>query len=73
MQGLERGRGGAEHDRHARVPGPHHRQVAGGIVEAALVLLVGGIVLLVDDDEPEIGHGREHHRAGAEHDAGAAA
>jgi len=30
-------------------------------------------VFLVDDDQPELRHRGEHHRAGTEHDAGAAA
>ena len=71
FHGLERRRGGAEHQRHAELPGAPHRQVPGRVAEAVL-LLVAGVVLLVDDDQPRPWQRREDGRAGADDDLGGA-
>ena len=55
--GLDRRRGGGEHNWNFRLARAHHRHVAGMIADAIL-LLVGRIVLLIDDDQAEIGIGR---------------
>ena len=63
---FERGGGGGEDHRNVLEPGPHHRHVAGVVLDAVF-LLEGGLVRFVDDDEAEVGVGQEQRRAGADH------
>ena len=65
---LDARRGRAQHERGAgarRPPARHRARVVARVV----VLLVRGVVLFVDDDQPQVAEGREHRRAGAEHEA----
>ena len=64
--GLDRRRGGGEHDRNFGLARAHHRHVA-GVIAHAVLLLVGGIVLLIDHDQTQVGIGQEQRRARADH------
>ena len=64
--GLDRRRGGGEHDRNFRLARAHHRHVA-GVIAHAVLLLVGRIVLLIDDDQTQIGIRQKQRRARADH------
>ena len=64
--GLDRRRGGGEHDRNFRLARAHHRHVA-GVIAHAVLLLVGRVVLLIDHDQPQIGIRQKQRRARADH------
>ena len=68
---FQAGGGGAEHHHGLLHLGADHRHVA-RVVAGRFLLLVGMLVLLVHDDQPQPLHRREHGRARADGDAGAA-
>ncbi len=68
---LQRRRGRAEHDRHAALACPPHRDIARRVAHAFL-LLVGRVVLLIDQDQPQTRQRREHRQPRAEHNVGMA-
>ena len=68
VQRFQRGRGAAEHDRHAELARTHQGEIA-GVVADAVLLLVAGVVLLVDDDQARVRQWREHRRTRADDDA----
>jgi hypothetical protein len=72
LPALDRRRGRGEHDRDPLQLGPHHRDVAGVILDS-LLLLEAGLVRFVDDDQPEPGVGEEERGTGADHHFGIAA
>ena len=67
MPCLDRRGGGGQNDREMFDKAPHHRDVAGMIMDAFL-LLEARLMRLVDDDEAEIGIGQEQGGAGTDDD-----
>ena len=64
VEGLGRGRGGAQHERTA-IATRHLGRYLARVVARAGALLVTGLVLLVDDDEAQITERAKERRAGA--------
>jgi hypothetical protein len=69
MEGLQRGRGGAQHDRDVALVRAPDRHVARRVAQA-LLLLEGGIVLLVDHDQAQARQRHEYRKTGTEHNVG---
>ena len=67
---LDGGRGARHDDGEAFEMPPHHRDVAGVILDPVL-LLEARLVRFVDDDQTEVGVGQEQARPRADHDLGA--
>ena len=68
VEGLGRGRGGAQHER-APIAARHLGSHLARMVARAGALLVAGLVLLVDDDEAKIAERAKERRAGAHNHA----
>ena len=71
LEGLERGRGGAEDDWAALEVGTDHGEIA-ALIFGRVFLLVGILVFFIDHDEPEVGEGSEDGGASSDHDPGLA-
>ena len=69
VEGLGRGRGGAQHEWATITPRHLGRHLA-RVVARAGALLVAGLVLLVDDDEAQVAERAKERRAGADDHAG---
>ena len=69
VEGLGRGRGGAQHKRTA-IAARHLSSHLARMVARAGALLVAGLVLLVDDDEAQVAERAKERRAGADDHAG---
>ena len=69
VEGLCRGRGGAQHER-TPITARHLGSYLARMVARAGTLLVAGLVLLVDDDETQVAGRAKERRAGADYHAG---
>ena len=69
VEGLGRGRGGAQHEWATITPRHLGRHLA-RVVARAGALLVAGLVFLVDDDETKVAERAKERRAGADYHAG---
>ena len=65
LQGFQRRRCRAEQERHARLPCPYYRQIA-GVVTEAILLFVSAVVFFINDDAAQVGKGCEHCRTCAD-------
>ena len=67
VPGFQRGCGGAQHNRHATLARPHHRQIARGVAKA-VALFKRRIVFLVDNNQPQFRQRCKHCQPRAQHD-----
>ena len=69
VQGFQRRRGGAQHDRHGCLPGTHHGKITGGVAQPIL-LFERAVVFLINNDQTQLRQRREHGGAGTDQNTG---